>query len=693
MSVDRSASQNIRERLRSEPGTLLEHVSVAVIGIDDRDRICFWGPGAKDLFGYDDDALAEPAGLLFPPPPSGPGTGAHGAGAAAYLAERGRTLGYWRGRLPVRHRDGTVFDCGFRAFTVAGEQGRTVVMVLASRSAELDRVKTNLAFLDAIFETCPIGLLMLDEDLRYVHLNQALADMDGLPIEEHIGRRMPDVMGASDDAGLDRLLRGVAEQGRPAVGHLVGVRREGRDQVRSVSLFPLTRAVGTRPGVGGLVLDVTDREQALVEAAESRERLALLDRATTRIGTTLDVKVTAGELVDAVVPDFADASVVEVVDWMDEPEVFDPRLPLVTHRIAARTVLPPPAGELVSGLETVRYPPGSSIHRMLGTGRPIAVPISADFVTTTVVHQERARILVDSGLTGLVIAPLIARGTVQGLTMFGRSAARAPFTEQDLRLAAELSSRAALSLDNARLYSRVQDIALTLQRALLPTSLATSPHLEVAHRYVPGSHVTVVGGDWYDVISLPGDRVALVVGDVMGHGVPAAAAMGNLRITAKALARSVPEPSLLLAELDACAQEAGIELATCLYTVYDPGTGRARIACAGHPPPLVLHPGGRVETVDAVLGIPLGVGGHPFRTTEIALPDDAVLALYTDGLVESRGRDIDEGLALARTVLSDSPDGLEETADRMLSALLPRPPGDDTVLVLARVHHRPRDTR
>jgi PAS domain S-box-containing protein len=689
MSPDRSGSQKAQEWLRSEPGTLLEHVSVAVIGVDDRDRICFWGPGARDLFGYGDDALTEPVGLLFPAT-GGPGTCAQGAGAGAYLADQGRTLGYWRGRLPVRHRDGRVFDCGFRAFTVTGDQGRTVVMILASRSAELDRVKTNLAFLDALFETCPIGLVMLDQDLRYVHLNQALADMDGLPVEKHIGRRMTDMMTASDVAGLERLLRGVAEDGRPIVGHLVGVRRAGRDQVRSVSLFPLSQAVGTRPGVGGLVIDVTDREQALVDAADSRERLALLDRATARIGTTLDVKVTAGELVEAVVPDFADASVVEVVDWMDEPEVFDPRSPLLTQRIASGTVLPPPAEELVSGLETVHYPPGSSIHKMLETGRPIAVAVNADFVTTTVVHQERARVLIDSGLTCILIAPLIARGTVQGLTMFGRSAARPPFTEQDLRLAAELSSRAALCLDNARLYSRVQDIALTLQRALLPTSLATSPYIEVAHRYVPGSHVTVVGGDWYDVISLPGERVALVVGDVMGHGVPAAAAMGRLRITAKALARSDPEPSALLAELDACAQEAGIELATCLYIVYDPGAGRARIAGAGHPPPLVRYPGGRVETVSEVLGIPLGVGGHPFTTTEIALPDGAVLALYTDGLVESRGRDIDEGLAAARAVLSSATDGLEETADKMLSALLPGSPGDDTVLVLARVHRRPR---
>ncbi|MCT7356619.1 SpoIIE family protein phosphatase [Streptomyces sp. 15-116A] len=702
MSVDHTENWSARERLRSEPGTLLEHVSVAVIGIDDSDRICLWGPGAQELFGHGDGALAQHVGLLFPA--RGPGAGAdeadagpypadagpYSADAGPYLADRGRTLGYWRGRLPVRHRDGTVFDCGFRAFTVVSGEDRTVVMALASRSTELDRVKTNLAFLDALFDTCPIGLVMLDQDLRYLHLNQALADMDGLTVEEHIGRRMPDLMAARDTPGLERLLRGVAEEGRPVVGHLLGVRRPEGDQVRSVSLFPLSQAVGTRPGVGGLVVDVTDREAALVEAAESRERLELLDRATARIGTTLDVKVTAGELVDAAVPDFADASVVEVVDWMDEPEIFDPRLPLVTHRIASGTILPPPADELVSGLETVHYPPGSSIHRMLRTGRPIAVAVDTDFVTTTVMHQERARILIDSGLTGILIAPLIARGTVQGLTMFGRAADRPPFTEQDLRLAAELSSRAALCLDNARLYTRVQDIALTLQRALLPTNLATSPHVEVAHRYVPGSHVTLVGGDWYDAISLPGGRVALVVGDVMGHGVPAAAAMGRLRITAKALARRGPEPSELLTELDACAQESGIELATCLYIDYDPGTGRARIARAGHPPPLVRSPDGRVETAGDLPGVPLGVGGHPFHTTEIALSDGAVLALYTDGLVESRGRGIDEGVAAAGAVLSRATDGLEETADRMLSHLLGGPPGDDTVLVLARVRHRPR---
>lgn len=422
------------------------------------------------------------------------------------MAERGRTLGYWRGRLQAAHRDGTVLDCGFRAFPVTGVGGNSVVMALASRGDELDRVKTNLAFLDSLFETCPIGLAMFDEELRYLHLNQALADMNGLPIEEHLGRRLAEIMITSDGGEYERMLRAVVAEGKPVAGVRVGMRTRGhpdRDKVLSVSFFPLTQAVGTRQGVGGLLVDVTDREQAIVEATATRQRLALLNRASARIGTTLDVQVTAQELVEAAVPDFADAAVVELVEWKDEHAAFDPALPVDTHRIAHGTVLPPPATELVSGLEAVHYPPGSAIHRMLRTGRPLCVPVNQEFMARTMLSASRARLLADSGLACLLLAPLIARGTVQGIAVFGRSAARPTFTEQDLGLAGELASRAALCLDNARLYSRERNIALTLQRALLPTSLVTGPHLHLAHRYLPGSRVTEVGGDWYDVISSP----------------------------------------------------------------------------------------------------------------------------------------------------------------------------------------------
>ncbi|MFE2230717.1 SpoIIE family protein phosphatase [Streptomyces kronopolitis] len=686
MPTDRPSFATARGPLWSEPGSLLEHVAVAVCGIDDDNRICYWGPGARDLFGYHAaEALTRPGALLFR------GSAGGGAEVCARMAERGRTEGYWRGRQRVTHRDGADFDCGFRVFPVTGEAGRTVVIALASRGDELDRVKTNLAFLDALFATCPIGLVMLDEELRYRHLNQALADMNGLPIEDHLGRRLADIMITSDDGEYERMLRSVATEGRTVRGVRVGMRTRGhpdRDTVLSVSFFPLTQAVGSRPGVGGLLVDVTDQEQAVVEATASRQRLALLDRASARIGTTLDVEVTAQELVDAAVPDFCDGAVVELVDWRGESEVFDPALPVDTRRIASGTVLPAPATELVSGRKELHYPPGSAIHRMLRSGRPVCETVNDDFLARTVLDASRARLMAHSGLSTLLLAPLIARGTVQGLAIFGRSADRTAFTEQDLSLAGELASRAALCLDNARLYSRERDIALTLQRALLPSFLAPSPYLHLAHRYLPGSRVTEVGGDWYDVIGLPEHRVALVVGDVMGHGVSAAAAMGRLRITAKALARHDQEPAVLLGELDQCAQEAGIELATCLYIRYDPTTGRARLASAGHPPPLVRHPDGRVELLDDVLGVPLGVGGSAFRTGEVQLPDDSVLALYTDGLIEARGHDIDEGLHALHEELARIPASLEAAADRILARLVPSAPADDTVLLLARVHRR-----
>ncbi|CAL9360645.1 hypothetical protein SUDANB120_00655 [Streptomyces sp. enrichment culture] len=673
--------------LLSEPGPLLEQVAVAVFALDDAARIAHWGPGAQQLFGHTAaDVLARPANVLFPDPPADASDG------AARLVERARTLGYWRVRMPARHRDGRIFDCGFRVFPMAGADGGTVVLGLAARGEELDRVKTNLLFLDALFETCPIGLVMLDEDLRYVHLNQALADMDGMPLADHLGRHAADIMITSDGGELQRTLRDVARGRRSVVGALLGLRTPGRpdrDQVRSVSFFPLSGAGDSRRGVGGLLLDVTDREQAILEATAARQRLALLDRAAARMGTTLDLDTTARELVEAAVPDFCDGCVVERVEWMDEDEDFDPERPLITRRIASGTVLPAPAEELVKGTDRVTYPPGSSIHQMVSSGRPLVVPVNDEFVTRTVTHPGRARLLLHSGFDCILVAPLIARGTVQGIAMFGRSAARPAFADEDLSLAAELASRAALCLDNARLYGRIHDIALTLQHALLPSAPAAGPHVDIAHRYLPGSRVTQVGGDWYDAVALPGDRVALVVGDVMGHGVPAAANMGRLRITAKTLARHTAEPADLLAELDACAEESGIDWATCLYLVYDARTGGARIANAGHPPPLVRSPDGTVRTVGEGLGVPLGVGGVPYRSTRAHLPEGAVVALYTDGLVEARGQDIDTGIDALRALLAGPVCSLEEAADRILDELLPAAPTDDTVLVLARVRRAP----
>lgn len=281
MASDQPGEEQARGPIRSEPGSLLEQVAVAVFGIDEAGRVCYWGPGAQGLFGHAaPDILTHPAARLFPTTPAdldasraapdasldpnaspapatpsaratpatpdafpapatpsapaasagpdvseGPRTAADAAarvggdgGPAERLAERARALGYWRVRLPVLHRDGSVFDCGFRVFPVTGAPGApggSVVIGLASRGDELDRVKTNLAFLDALFENCPIGLVMLDEDLRYVHLNQVLADMDGMSVPDHLGRGAAEVMITSDDGEFEGMLRAVADHGTP----------------------------------------------------------------------------------------------------------------------------------------------------------------------------------------------------------------------------------------------------------------------------------------------------------------------------------------------------------------------------------------------------------------------------------------------------------------------------------------------
>jgi anti-sigma regulatory factor (Ser/Thr protein kinase) len=237
-----------------------------------------------------------------------------------------------------------------------------------------------------------------------------------------------------------------------------------------------------------------------------------------------------------------------------------------------------------------------------------------------------------------------------------------------------------------------------LQRSLLPRALPEPAGVELAHRYLPATGPVGVGGDWYDVIPLSGARVGFVVGDVAGHGMNAAATMGRLRTTVAALAALDLGPEELLARLDDLVVRSGaVRTAdeaedqafgvTCLYAIYDPVSRRCVVARAGHPPPVLATPGGRAELLDLPAGPPLGLGGLPFESREVELPEGAVLALYTDGMVESRDRDIDVGIrALCEAV--SRPDGgpLEDLCANVTAALLPRPPEDDAALLLVRMH-------
>ncbi len=295
----------------------------------------------------------------------------------------------------------------------------------------------------------------------------------------------------------------------------------------------------------------------------------------------------------------------------------------------------------------------------------------------------------------LLAMPLIARGVIVGCATFGRAPASPAFNPGDIMLAGELASRAAVCLDNARLYDRERRIALALQRGLLPARPRVPDGLEVASVYQPVGD-NVVGGDWHDIVSLPGGRAALIVGDAMGHGPEAAAIMVQLRTAAHTLAGLELPPEQVLRRLDTMA--AGMDptaegltaapFATCIYAVIDPSAGTGEIARAGHLPPVLALPDGATEVLDLPAGLPLGLGTGTFQATRISLAPGATLALYTDGLVENRTRPIDGGLAALRRALSSvlaPPGSALDDACQKVTQMLREHGEDDITLMLARI--------
>jgi serine phosphatase RsbU (regulator of sigma subunit) len=336
----------------------------------------------------------------------------------------------------------------------------------------------------------------------------------------------------------------------------------------------------------------------------------------------------------------------------------------------------------------VGYRPSSAQARSLAAGRAV--------LDEDLAEQPRAVTADDLGPAGrpgsVIAVPLSARGTVLGVASFYRSREAGPFHEDDLTLAEELAHRAAVCLDNARRYTREHALALALQRSLLPRALPALPAVEVAHRYLPAQEG--VGGDWFDVIPLSGARVALVVGDVVGHGIHAAATMGRLRTAVRNFSALDLPPEELLGHLDslvdAMDQEEGelggigIIGATCLYVIYDPVTRRCTMAGAGHPSPALVFPDGTVHFPEVPSGPPLGLGSTPFEAIELSLPEGCRIVLYTDGLIEDRGQDIDVGLARLATALTGRDRAPEALCSAVLAELLPQRPRDDVALLVAR---------
>ncbi|MBG0832815.1 SpoIIE family protein phosphatase [Planomonospora sp. ID67723] len=426
--------------------------------------------------------------------------------------------------------------------------------------------------------------------------------------------------------------------------------------------------------------------------ASLHERLSLLNAASRRIGSTLDLFETGRELMEVAVPQFADAAGVLVQDRLVSEGEFPPRTTdgsALVRRIAVGVAASTP-GEYATAFpvdEVVVYEAWTPYATSMATGTPILYPrldaVIADKIGRFWKRDSVARVLENSSF---LVVPLKARGRVLGFVVFTREPSSEPFDEQDVTLGEELAARTAVCLDNARLYGHERRTALTLQSSLLPADLYRPLGLSIASRYLPASDLAGVGGDWYDVIPLPGCRAALVVGDVMGHGIRAAATMGQLRTAARTLAGLDLDPGEVLFRLNRMSQDLDpTQIATCVYATYDPVTRRCALARAGHVPPILIRPGGETELVEMPSGLPLGIGDAPAETVELTLPPGAVLAFYTDGLVESRDRDIDEGIDALRGLLAERNDDLEEVCDRTIGAQRPGHERDDIALLLARV--------
>lgn len=436
-----------------------------------------------------------------------------------------------------------------------------------------------------------------------------------------------------------------------------------------------------------------------------RRALALLNAAGARIGNSLDLEKTARELLDVAVPQFCDLAAVDLYEEVLAGE--EPRPGGEGSAALRRVAFASAVGDGGSGdPDTVAL--GSTHHyafesapaQALRTARVRPVDPQQD---TGHERPSAFRIAVHSTLA----VPMVARDRVLGLVQFSRTKGSGRFGERDAALAAELAARAAVCIDNARLYRREHERALILQRSLLPPGDPEAAGLDIACRYRPGTDATEVGGDWFDVIELPGHRTALVVGDVMGRGLRAAVAMGELRTAVRTLALLDLEPAEVLEALDEIARGLGetrytrrgggedlaeVYLATCAYAVYDPVSRRCTFANAGHLPPVVVEPdadGDLPMLLEVPKGVPLGVGGEPFEQIEVELTDGALLALYTDGLVESRYQPLDDGLLALRTSLADSHRPLEDVCDRVLAGIDTHHGEDDIALLLARVQGLP----
>lgn len=606
--------------------------------------------------------------------------------------------------VPVKDTDGKVVglvSAGVTKATVGGTADRQLPLLLIAAAAALALSTAGTALVskrllrqthglgpdemtrmyehhDAVLHAVREGVIIVGAEGRLLLANDEAHRLLDLP-ENAEGHRVLHLGLAPDTAEL-------LDSGRMATDevHLV------KDRLLAVNQRPTTLR-GRPSGSVATLRDSTELRALSGRAEEARERLNMLYDAGVGIGTSLDVTRTAEELAELAVPRFADFATVDLFEAVlsgGQPEAATTGLRRTACGGIDKDAPLYPVGEKIGFVDS------SPQARALKDGRAVIEPRLDEAPGWRAQDLERSAQIVDFGIHSLVAVPLRAGSLVLGVVSFWRSRKAEPFDADEVALAEELVARAAVSIDNARRYTREHSMAVTLQRSLLPRNLPEQNALDIAYRYLPAQ--AGVGGDWFDVLPLSGARVALVVGDVVGHGLHAAATMGRLRTAVHNFSALDLPPDELLALLDELvaridqdeaeeqSDSAPVTGATCLYAVYDPVSQRCTIARAGHPPPALIQPDGSVDFPDVPAGPPLGLGGLPFETAELELAEDSRLVLYTDGLVEDRDRDIDEGLELLRAALARAGRSPEETCQAVLDARQPGRASDDIALIVAR---------
>ena len=635
--------------------------------IDEQGTVAGWSEGARRLLGYTSaEVLGREAAFLLTEDSSLPAlTPAAGAGRCS-------------GRVRLRCRDGGHVEVGLLAHHRAAGAGGGPDWLVVSPVVQAASVD-DPGLLERAFLQGPCAVAVYDKDARVRRANALMEEALGLSETEMRGLRVQEIVSDPQLAETSQAIREVLESGRPQ--HRENFFRTpgmARKQAWAVFLAPLRDVDGTVNGVCLSAHDETRRHWA-------QQRLHLLNEASARIGSTLDIVHTAQELADVAVLGLADYVGIDVLpDGGDEPPVSAGG-PVTLRHLAHGSVTQECPEIALRPNEVASYEEDSPQARCLAAGRTVHRPGPDGGL--------RARRIGSCCMT----VPMRARGAILGTALFGRRDPREPFDPDDRLLAEEITARAAVCIDNARRYARQRGTALTLQRSLLPQRLPRHLAISAAARYMPAGARPGVGGDWYDVIPLSGARVALVVGDVVGHGIQASAAMGRLRTAVRTLADVDLAPDELLTHLDDLViklaeetpddkpqQAAGDIGATCLYAVYDPVSGRLVTACAGHPPPVIAAPGQSATPLDCPVGPPLGLGGLPFESKEIGVPEGSLLAFYTDGLIEARDRDIDAGIGMLCKQLTQPVSSVEDACDAVVQALLPERPADDAALLMAR---------